>query len=174
MRVVTLLRLAPTIHCILTSDKVYVAECDGNRISVFQLDGQFSHIIGSGQLGNPHYIAINHTNDQLLIADYSHHCIFIFTLDGNYVGKFSTQGTGRGQLSGPSGIATDIYDFILVTNITNDSVLIFDKDGVFIHSFGSKGSDHGQFSSPRQIAISHIGDIYICDTDNKRIQIFTS
>ena len=161
--------LGITVH----NDKVYVAECDGNRISVFQLDGQFSHIIGSGQLGNPHYIAVN-TNDQLLVADYSHHCIFIFTLDGNYVGKFGTQGTGRGQLSGPSGIATDMYDFILVTNVTNDSVLIFDKDGVFIHSFGSKGSDHGQFSFPRQIAISHIGDIYICDTDNKRIQIFTS
>ena len=41
-----------TVH----NDKVYVAECDDNRISVFQLDGQFSHIIGSGQLGNPHYI----------------------------------------------------------------------------------------------------------------------
>ena len=161
--------LGITVH----NDKVYVAECWGKRISVFQLDGQFSHIIGSGQLGNPHYIAVN-TNDQLLVADYSHHCISIFTLDGNYVGKFGTQGTGRGPLSNPSGIATDIHGFILVTDNTNNSVLIFDKDGAFVHSFGSRGSGYGQFSSPRQIAISPTGDIYICDTGNKRIQIFST
>ena len=157
--------LGITVH----NDKVYVAECSGKRISVFQLDGQFSHIIGSGHLSNPHYIAVN-SNNQLLVADYNHHCIFIFTLDGNYVGKFGTQT----QLGGPSGIATDEYGIILVTDNTNNSVLIFDQEGVFIHSFGSSGSGHGQFSYPRQIAISPTGDIYICDTCNKRIQIFCS
>ena len=161
--------LGITVH----NDKVYVAECSGKRISVFQLDGQFNHIIGSGQLGNPHYIAVN-TNDQLLVANYSHHCISIFTLDGNYVGKFGTPGTGRGQLRGPSGIAADMYGFVLVTDNTNNSALIFDKDGTFVHSFGSTGSGHCQFSSPCQIAISATGDIYICDTDNKRIQIFST
>ena len=63
-----------------------------------------------------------------------------FTLDGNYVGKFGIQGTGRRQLSGPSSITTDVYGFILVTDITNNSVLIFDQDGVFKYSFGSRGS----------------------------------
>ena len=88
------------------------------------------------------------------------------------MGKFGTQGTSKGQLTNPSGIATDM-GFSLVTE-NNNRVSIFDKDGIFIHSFGSRSSDHGQFASPRQIAISPTGDIYICDTDNKRIQIFTS
>ena len=162
--------LGITVH----NDKVYVAECWGKRISVFQLDGQFSHTIESGHLSNLHYIAVN-TNDQLLVANCGHHCISIFTLDGNYVGKFDApQGTGRGQLSGPSGITTDVHGFILVTDTSNDSVLIFDQDGVFIHSFGSRGSGHGQFSSLHQIAISPTGDIYICDTYNKRIQIYST
>ena len=156
------------------NDKVYVTECwGGKRISVFELDGQFSHIIGSGHLSNPHYIAVS-TNDQLLVADYSHHCIFMFTLDGNYIGKFGTQGTGRGQFGNPSGIAIDMYGFILVTDYTNNLVLVFDKDGTFVHSFGSQDTGHGQFSSPLQIAISPTGDIYICDTNNKRIQIYSS
>ena len=159
-----------TVH----NDEVYVAEChSGKRISVFQLDGQFSHIIGSGKFNNLHHIAVN-TNDQLLVADNSQHCISIFTLDGNYVGKFGTQGTSKGSLSNPSGIATDMHGFILVTDSTNNSALIFDKDGAFVHNFGSSGPCNGQFSSPRQIAISPIGDIYICDTRNKRIQIFST
>ena len=94
---------------------MYITERHGGqRISVFQLDGQFSHIIGSGHLNSPHYIAAS-SNDQLLVADYGHHCISIFTLDGNYVGKFGIQGTGKRQLSSPSNITTDMYGFILVT-----------------------------------------------------------
>ena len=70
--------LGITVH----NDKVYVTECwGGRRISVFQLDGRFSHIVGSGQLSNPHHIAVS-ANDQLLVADYYHHCIYVFTLDG--------------------------------------------------------------------------------------------
>ena len=81
---------------------------------MFQLDSQFSHIIGLGHLNNPDYIAVS-SNDQLLVADYGHHCISIFTLDGNYVGKFGTQGTGKRQLSNLSDITTDMYGFILIT-----------------------------------------------------------
>ena len=87
--------------------KLYVGDWDNYRISVFQLDGQFSHIIGSGHLSNPCYIAVS-TKDQLLVANKGQHCISIFTLDGNYVGKFGTQGTGRGQLSYPRGVTTVI------------------------------------------------------------------
>ena len=161
--------LGITVH----DGKVYVGEYNNNRISVFQLDGQFSHIIGSGHLRNPHYIAVS-SNDQLLVANAGHHCISIFTLDGNYVGKFGTQGTGRGQLSSPVGIATDMYGFILVTEYGNHRVSIFDKDSIFVHCFGSNGSGHGQFSGPYGIAISPTGDIYINDRYHKRIQIFST
>ena len=160
-----------TVH----NDKVYVAQHEngGNCISVFFSDGSFSHLIGKGYLKNP-YDATVSSNDQLLVTNRGHHCISIFTLDGNYVGKFGTHGTGRGQLSSPYGIATDMYGFILVTDYSNNRVSIFDKDGVFVYCFGSKGSGHGQFSSPRGIAISPTGDIYINDSGNKRIQIFST
>ena len=150
--------------------KVYVVENSGKRISVFQLDGQFSHIIGSGYLKSPCYVAVN--ADQLLVADADHHCISRFKLDGNYVGKFGTRGTGSGQLKHPTGVATDMYGFILVTEEQNNRVSIFDKDGQYLHCFGSKGSGHGQFSLPRGIAISPTGDMYICDSGNERIQVF--
>ena len=164
-------QLQSPLGIIVHNSKVYVVEHGNGRISVFQLDGQFSHIIGAGHLSIPHYIAIS-TNDQLLVANCGHHCISIFTLDGNYVGKFGTRGTGRGQLCNPVGVATDMYGFIPVTDY-NHPVTIFDKDGIFVHSFGSKGSGHGQFHNPWGIAISPTGDIYISD-GNKKIQIFST
>ena len=71
------------------NNKVFVTEYGNSRISVFHTNGQFSHIIGKGQFGSPYDVTVN-TNNELLVADDSHHCIYKFTLDGNYVSKFST------------------------------------------------------------------------------------
>ena len=122
------------------NNKVFVTECDNQRISMFYTNGQFSHIIGKGQLCNPYDVTVN-TNNQLLVADRGHHCIYTFTLDGNYVSKFASYGSGRGQLSGPLSLTTDLYGFILVVEFGNDHVSIFNKDGKFIHCFGSSGSE---------------------------------
>ena len=151
--------------------KVYVTDYSNKLISVFQTDGKFHHTIGSGQLGDPYDVTVN-GNNQLLVADLDHHCIYTFTLDGDYVGKFGTCGTGRGQLSGPYGIAVDLYGFILVSDY-NHRVSIFDKNGNFVHCFGSPGSAIGQFQYPYAIAVSANGNVYVSDSNNKRIQVFS-
>ena len=154
------------------NNKVFVTEDGNHRISVFHTNGQFSHIIGKRQLGEPYDVTVN-TNNQLLVTDCSHHCIYMFSLDGNYVSKFTSYGSDRGQLSYPYGIITDLYGFTLVAENTNNRVSIFNKDGNFIHCFGSLGSDDGKFTNPCGIAISPNGNIYVSDFDNKRIQIFS-
>ena len=68
---------------------------------MFQYNGQFCISFGSDQLGGPYDVVYVNVNNQLLVADYSRHCIVTFTLDGHYVGKFGTQGSNRGQLNGP-------------------------------------------------------------------------
>ena len=137
---------------------------------MFQTDGTFNCNFGSGQLGKPHDIAIN--NNQLLIADHDHHCIYRFTLDGKYVGKFGTKGNGVAQLDNPFGVSVDLYGFILVADTWNHRVSIYNKDGIFIHCFGSRGSENGQFQHPYGVAVSAIGNIYVSDHSNKKIQIF--
>ena len=156
----------------LHDGKAYISDRDNKRISVFQTDGVFLHTIGSGQLSKPYDVAVN-GNNQLLVVDCHHHCIYTFTLDGDYVGKFGTYGTGPGQLNIPCGITVDLYGFILVANNENHRVSIFDKDGNYINFFGSKGSAIGQLQHPYGIAVSANGNIYVSDTNNKRIQIFS-
>ena len=155
------------------NNKVFVTEEGNHRISVFHTNGQFSHIIGKGQLGNPCDVTVN-TNNQLLVADRNHHCIYTFTLDGNYVSKFATQGSAGGQLSYPYSLTTDLYGFILVAEYGNHRVSILNKDGKFIHCFGSRGSDDGKFNRPYGIALSPNGNIYVTEYNNKRVQIFST
>ena len=80
--------------------RVYVADSGNHCISVFQY-GQFCISFGSDHVtGSPYDVAVN-VNNQLLVADYSGHCMVTFTLDGHYVGKFGTQGSNSGQLYCP-------------------------------------------------------------------------
>ena len=158
-----------TIH----NNKVFVAESVNRRISVFHTNGQFSHIIGKGQLNQLYDVTVN-TNNQLLVADRDHHCIYTFTLDGNYVSKLASYGSDKGQLHNPCSVTTDLYGFILVADNGNRCVSIFNKDGKFIHCFGSSGSDDGKFNGPLGIAISPNGNIYVSDHCNKRVQIFST
>ena len=157
-----------TVH----NDKVYIAEYWNKRISVFQTNGKFCISFGSDQLGGPHDVTVS-ANNHLLVADYSNSCIYTYTLDGHYVGKFGTPGSGRDQLDKPYSLTTDLNGFIIVADTYNHRVSIFDKDHNCIHCFGSNGTANGQFKCPLGIAVSPNGSIYVSDSDNKRIQIFS-
>ena len=154
------------------NDKVYIADYSNRRISVFQTNGKFCISFGSDQLGCPIDVTVD-ANNHLLVADCSNSCIYTYTLDGHYVGKFSTLGSGRGQLDRPRSLTTDLNGFIIVADTNNHRISIFDKKGSFIHCFGSSGSANGQFNSPCGIVISPNGSIYVSDNGNKRIQIFS-
>jgi len=153
-------------------DRVFVAESNNHRISVFQCDGQFSHTIGSGQLSSPQDVAVT-SNNQVLVADYGHHCISIFTVDEDYVGKVVIPTDGKDQLVWPTSIAIDLHDYIFVTEWGNRRVSVFNRDGVFIHYCECYGCGEGSSSSPLRIACSPNGSIYVSDHDNKRVQIFS-
>ena len=116
----------------------------------------------SEQLVKPVDVAIS-CDKHLLIAEEKNNCICIFTLNGHYVRKLGTRGSGRGQLCSPCGLATDLNGFIIVIDTCNNRVLIFDKYANCIHCFGSKGSANGQFNNSLGIAVSPNGSIYVSD-----------
>ena len=154
-------------------DKVYIADYGNKRVSVFQTNGEFYIAFGSHVLGNPKDVAVS-ADKYLVVAGYATHCIYTFTLDGHYIGKFGTKGSYMREFNGPCGIISDVNGFIMVADTSNHCVSIFDNNGKHIHCFGTKGSADGQFSNPRGIAIGPNGSIYVSDSSNKRIQIFSN
>ena len=154
-------------------DKVFIADYSNKRVSMFQTNGQFYNSFGFDVLGYLEDVAVS-ADKYLVVAGYNPHCIYTFTLDGHYIGKFGTYGSGRCEFNDPYGITADIYGFIMVADTNNHRVSIFDKHHNCIHSFGSNGSANGQFNCPRGIAVSPNGKIYVSDYGNKRIQIFSN
>ena len=153
-------------------DKAYIADYSNKRVSVFHTNGQFYNTFGSDVLGYARDVAVS-ADKYLVVAGYDPDCICTFTLDGHYIGKFGTKGSGMCEFNDPCGITGDLIGFIIVADTNNDRVSIFDEHGGCIHSFGSNGSANGQFNSPGGIALSPNGSIYVSDRSNKRIQIFS-
>ena len=149
-------------------DKVYVADHKNHRISVFNNDGKFYRVIGQQTLSQRFDVTVN-INSEILVADWGHHCMYIFTLDDHYVNSIVLcKGTESLELKRPCSITTDSDGFILLADTSNHCISIFDKIGNCTYYFKS----NDLFKFPFGIAISPNGKIYVSDAGNKRILTF--
>jgi tripartite motif-containing protein 71 len=141
-------------------------------------------------------------DDNLYVGDSWNHRVQKFGRDGVFELMFGSHGNGPGQFGGvgPNGVAIDADGFIYVTDTHtylggNNRVQKFDRRGHFVLDFGRHGTGPGEFAGkiplrgrygheitmgstspegPYGIGVGHqSGHLYVADTDNSRIQIFT-
>ena len=108
---------------------------------------------------------------RILISDNCNHRIVrVDDMDGNGAATFGSQGSGRSQFHGPTGISVDPKGRILVADTLNNRIVrIDDLDGNGWTAFGGAGSAQGCFSHPNGITADALGRILVADTLNNRI-----
>ena len=143
--------------CIDTEGRVYVSECNNNRISVFGADGTFDHVI-TGNMNCPWGIAFD-PEGNLHVVNHSSNSITMFSPDGNYVKQY-----GNGYVNPPSGIAIDPEGYIFVSEYysTSSSLRIFSPQCVLVHTISS-------FYHGTGVKLDKDGFIYVCDYNNRRV-----
>ena len=52
-------------------------------------------------------------------------------------------------------------------------VKTFSDEGQFLYEIGCKGTGDGQLRSPQGLVIDKLNNLVVCDTDNKRLQVFS-
>ena len=67
-------------------------------------------------------------------------------------------------------MATDAAGNVYV--VERDRAQKFTSTGTYLTQWGSPGSGNGQFNQPYGVATDAVGDIYVSDTYNHRIQKF--
>jgi streptogramin lyase len=146
--------------------------------------GQFSVLAG---------VTID-SSGNVWVADYGNNRIQEFSEAGAFVRAFGSEGPAAGQLKGPTSIAVDSAG-VYVADYGNNRLEEFSTAGAFVRAIGwgvtngeaklevctsgcqagIAGAGSGQFNLPREIvAEASTGDLYVTDSDNNRVEEFTS
>ncbi|HEX8598113.1 MAG TPA: DUF2298 domain-containing protein [Chloroflexia bacterium] len=145
-----------------------------------------------GQFNLPRAIAID-AQGNFYVSDTENKRIQKFDPSGKWLLAFGAEGTAIGQFAaiteesvgtGPGGLAVDADGNIYVADTWNHRIQKFDSDGHLVTAWGSFISladpaladapdKDSRFYGPRGVAIGPDGNVYVTDTGNKRVLIFT-
>ena len=120
-----------------------------------------------GELNGPGSLAIHYKTGNIYIADLSNHHVQVFSCNGDYLFMFSE------KMNKPVGICIS-QNKVFVIQVFGHCINMYELEGKLIKSFGSKGNGEAQFNRPNGLDVSdRNNNIYVCDSDNHRIQILT-
>ena len=68
-----------------------------------------------------------------------------FSLQGDYLPKFGSHGSGDGQFNGPKGLCFNSKGLLYVVDQNNHRVQVF-KENMFLSKFGSKDINQDSLS----------------------------
>ena len=139
-----------------------------SRIFLFTENGQFINHIGGEHVKHPHYVSVS-SDGRIITSDFDDNRIKVLTGDGkNLLQSFKAPDCGKT----PECV---IYhqDKFVASCSSNSRVMVFNNAGEYLHDIGSTGSGDGQFSEPRSLVIDKFNRLIICDSGNRRLQLFT-
>ena len=147
---------------------VYVSDNQG-YVNIFDEAGSKKSRIGSPGRGqaefqNPFGLTIY--NGVLYVAEQGNNRIQKFTLSGEYIGEFGSNGSGEGQLSGPQGISYDGKGNILVADSNSCKVKVFTTEGSFVKAIECSGT-------PSDVAVDNDGNIHATIRNQNNVQVFS-
>ncbi|MEZ4666819.1 MAG: TIGR03663 family protein [Anaerolineae bacterium] len=135
--------------------RLFLSEEFNHRISAFNPDGTFDSTFG--QLGQ------------------------LYQEGDAFFGKANTAEGGL-ALNRPNGIAIGASGNIYVADTWNYRVVVYTSDGRYLNSWGQRGEFGASaptqptdgFWGPRGIAVDAEENVYVADTGNKRIRVYSS
>ena len=131
---------------------------------------------GMDQLDIPHSVTVDYKTGNIYIADTFNHCVKVFDCTGKCLFKFGDS-EGEGKMTFPRGVAIS-GDRVIVSHenlLCNDyhSILHYKLNGQFVSSMVISEKGEKELICNIILLIDDTnGDIYICDRNNNRIEVF--
>ena len=156
---------------ILVSDmingEVHIFSRNSDYVGKFAEKGELDH-----QLKCPHGLSIDQEG-RVIIADTDNKLIKIFSTEGKFLQKIGVRPGEKGSFKSPFHcVQSGNYLLVSDTFAHDAAIKVFDREGAFLYQFGEKGTGEGQLNLPRCLGVDKLGHLLVCDTGNKRVQVF--
>ena len=114
----------------------------------------------------------------MFVADSNNGRLLVYDQNGTIAARVA-RGAGEGRLSLPRGLGIDGQGRVYVVDAVGHNVLVFGQleEGQstleYQGSFGAQGVGDGEFSYPNDIAVDGRGRVYVADSMNNRVQLWS-
>jgi len=158
---------------------IYVAD-DGN-FQVVKLSPSGTQIgnpwkgPSSDRIGSP--IGVSVKNNLVYVADAAKKKVRVFDTSGTQIRAFGQQGSCT--FAPLRDVDADAAGNVYVANYTSNNILKMTAAGTCLTAWGSKGTGAGQFKNPYGVRIANdpvsgAERVYVADSNNNRIQVFST
>ena len=113
-------------------------------------------------------LSLDEVNKKVYIADWDNSRVQVLSFQGEFLAQF-----GKEVLYQPWGISVT-EDHIFVTDPGINTLVQFCKNShQLLNRAGGKGSNEGQLLGPRGLSVDWNGDVFVADSLNHRVSVFT-
>jgi ABC-type Fe3+ transport system permease subunit/DNA-binding beta-propeller fold protein YncE len=156
-------------------DNLYVADMTG-RVQKFSPDGRFllSWQMPQTDLGKPKGMCRDE-HGNIIVVEPHYQRLNYFSPEGKLLAQWGEHGTNAGQFTMPRAVAVNSRGDTIVAEYTLlDCVQIFSSGGKkLLRVIGHSGLGNGEFNRPEGVGIDGADRIYVADSCNHRIQVFS-
>jgi len=159
---------------------LYVTELSGPYQKVLVID-RTAQVVGTlgeqEKLNFPNGIAVDGAGN-VYVSDSNNGRLLMFDAQSTIRGQIG-RGTGQGNLGLPRGLAVDAQGRVFVADTTGQGVFIYRAPAddsrrlEFLGFVGGEGAGDAQFEYPNSVAVDARGRMYVADTFNDRVQIWS-
>jgi DNA-binding beta-propeller fold protein YncE len=159
---------------------LYITDLSGPYQKVLVIDraAQVARTIGETEkLNFPNGIGVDGAGN-VFVTDSNNGRLLMFDAAGNLRAQVG-RGSGQGNLGLPRGLAVDEKGRIFVVDATGMGVFVYtaptddNRRMEFLGFLGGEGAADGKFAYPNSAAIDARGRLYVADTFNDRVQIWS-
>ncbi|MCJ7540359.1 MAG: NHL repeat-containing protein [Desulfobacterales bacterium] len=164
-------KYAPRSFTLDEKDNIYILDIFSQRVLVLNPEGKYQrHIQFPEDYGFFSDIAVDFRGSIFLIDSINAE---VFSAAKNSVRFSPLTGRLKQYMRFPTGITTDSRGRIYLVDRNGSKVIILGQDGTFLGRLSGLGWKEGHLDHPSDICINSKGEIFIADTSNNRIQVFS-
>ena len=155
----------------VVGEEVMVCERD-NKGTIMLYDRELNYVrkIAGTDMGELRGLAADSTGN-IYATDWDKLGVHVLSHQGDHLRSFGCNLKGENILKKPLGLCV-AGQFVYVCNNLAHNVCVFTTEGKLATIFGQHGNKSGEFNTPYGACVDADGFVYVCDTNNDRVQVF--